>query len=71
MALTLTLPITVSIHYLLPPSIAIHGILPVQFTCLTVFFHNLSRFSLVYLLAWHPQLHIPHIVVAVLQRYLA
>jgi len=30
------------IPYLLPPSIMIHGILPVQFTCLTVFFHNLS-----------------------------
>jgi len=30
------------IPYLLPPSITIHGILPVQFTCLTVFFHNLS-----------------------------
>ena len=30
------------ISYLLPPSIAILGILPVQFTCLTVFFHNLS-----------------------------
>ena len=29
------------IHYLLPPSIMIHGILPVQFTCLTVFWHNL------------------------------
>jgi len=27
---------------LLPPSITIHGILPVQFTCLTVFFHSLS-----------------------------
>ena len=27
---------------LLHPSITIHGILPVQFTCLTVFFHNLS-----------------------------
>jgi len=27
---------------LLPPSITIHGILPVQFTCLTVFFNNLS-----------------------------
>jgi len=25
------------IPYLLPPSITIHGILPVQFTCLTVF----------------------------------
>jgi len=30
------------IPYLLPPSITIHGILPVQFMCLTVFFHNLS-----------------------------
>ena len=30
------------IPYLLPPSITIHGILSVQFTCLTVFFHNLS-----------------------------
>jgi len=30
------------IPYLLPPSIAIHGILSVQFTCLTVFFNNLS-----------------------------
>jgi len=29
------------IPYLLPPSIMIHGILPVQFMCLTVFFHNL------------------------------
>jgi len=34
-------PIVV-ISYLLPPFITIHGILPVQFTCLTVFFHNLS-----------------------------
>jgi len=30
------------IPYLLSPTIMIHGILPVQFTCLTVFFHNLS-----------------------------
>jgi len=30
------------IPYLLIPSITIHGILPVQFTCLTVFSHNLS-----------------------------
>jgi len=27
---------------MLPPSITIHGILPVQFMCLIVFFHNLS-----------------------------
>jgi len=37
------------------------GILHVQFTCLTVFFHNLSTFSLVYVLAWHPQLHTRYI----------
>jgi len=30
------------ISYLLPPSITIHGVLSVQFTCLAVFFHNLS-----------------------------
>jgi len=28
--------------HLLPPSVMIYGILPAQFTCLTVFFHNLS-----------------------------
>jgi len=46
----------------LPPSITIRGILPVQFTCLTVFFaQSLSKFSLVYVLAWHPPLHTPYI----------
>ena len=30
------------IRYQLPPSTTIHGILLVQFTCLTVLFHNLS-----------------------------
>jgi len=50
------------ICYLLPPSITIHGILPVQFACLSVFFRNLSlKFSLVYFLAWHPPLHTPYI----------
>jgi len=50
------------IPYLLPLSITIHGILSVQFTCLTVFFaQSLSKFSLVYLLAWHPPLHTPYI----------
>jgi len=49
------------IPYLLPPSITIHGILPVQFVCLTVFFYNLSKFSLIYILAWHPPLHTPNI----------
>jgi len=38
------------VSYLLPPSITIHGILSVQLKCLSVFFHNLSKFSLVYLL---------------------
>jgi len=33
------------IPYLLPPSITIYGILPVQFTCLIVFFHNLYPLS--------------------------
>ena len=47
--------------YLLSPSTTIHGILPIQSTCSTVFFHNLSKFSLVYLLAWHPTLHTPYI----------
>jgi len=32
------------IPYLLCPSITIRGIFPVQFTCLTVFFHNLKVF---------------------------
>jgi len=50
------------IPYLLPLFITIHGIFPVQFTWLTVFFPQfLSKFSLVYLLAWHPQLHTPYI----------
>jgi len=31
-----------SILYLLSPSTTIHSIFPVQFTCLTVFLHNLS-----------------------------
>jgi len=34
------------IPYLLPPSIKIHGIFPVQYTCLTIFFHNHSPSSL-------------------------
>jgi len=50
------------IPYLLPPSTKIHGILPVHFTCLTVFFpQSISKFSLVYILAWHPQLQTPYI----------
>jgi len=50
------------IPYLLRPSTAIHRILPVQSTCLTVFFpQSLSKFSFVYLLAWHSLLHTPYI----------
>jgi len=37
----LTLIMVINHSYLLPPSIVIHGILPVQSTCFTVFFHNL------------------------------
>ena len=48
------------IPYLLSPSITIHGIFLIQFTCLTVFIHNFSP-SFLFLLAWHPQLHTPYI----------
>jgi len=43
-------------------SSAIHGIPPVQFMCLTVFFAQpLSKSSLVYIFIWHPPLHTPYI----------
>ena len=49
------------IPYLLPPCFTIRGILSVQFTCLAVFFpQSLSKFSLDYLLAWHPPFHTPY-----------
>jgi len=56
-------PIVVIIYpYLFPPFTMIHGILPIQSMRFTVFFHkSLSKFSLVYLLAWHPPLHTPYI----------
>jgi len=44
------------IPYLLPPSITIHGILPVQFTCLTVFFDNLSP-SFLWSTCWPGTVH--------------
>ena len=47
--------------YQLLPSTTIHSILPVQFTCLTILFHNLSPSSLVYLLVWSPPPHTPYI----------
>jgi len=53
----LTLIVVINHPYLLPPFPTIHDIHPVQSTHLTVFFHNLSTFSLVYLLAWLPLLH--------------
>jgi len=48
--------------YMLHPSNTIYGILPVHSTHLTIFFpQSVSKFCLVYLLAWHPPLHTPHI----------
>jgi len=44
------------IPYLLPPSITIHDILLDQFTCLTVFFHNLSP-SFFWSTSWPGTLH--------------
>ena len=44
------------VPYLLPPSIMIHGILSVQFTCLTVFFHNLTP-SFLWSTSWSGTLH--------------
>ena len=49
------------VPYLLHPSTTIHGILPVQSMHPTDFSHNLSKFCLVCLLAWHPPLHTPYI----------
>jgi len=47
--------------YQLLPSSTIHSILTVQFTYLTIFLHNLSKSSLVYLLDWSPPPHTPYI----------
>ena len=44
------------IPYMLHPSITIHGILPVQFMYLTVFFHNLSP-SFLWSASWPDTLH--------------
>ena len=48
------------IPYLLPPSITIHGILPIQFTCQPVFFHFLGVFFGLPL-SQAPPLHTPYI----------
>jgi len=45
------------IPYLLLPFYMIHGILPVQSTCLTVFFHNLSPSLLKWSASWPGTLH--------------
>ena len=50
-----------TILYQLPASAMMHSILPVHFTCLTLFLHNLSKSSLVCLLVWNPALHTPYI----------
>jgi len=44
------------VPYQLHPSNTIHGILPVQFMCLTVFFHNLSP-SFFWSTSWSGTLH--------------
>jgi len=54
----LTLIVLINHPYLLSPPTTIHGILPIQSTCFTVFFHNLSPS---FLLTWHPPLHTPYI----------
>jgi len=43
-----------AILYQLPPSTAVHSILPVQFTCLTVFLHNLCPSPLGLLIGLEP-----------------
>ena len=44
------------ILHLFPPSITIHGILPVQFTCLTDLLHNLCP-SFLWFISWYGNLH--------------
>jgi len=46
--------------YQLLLSTRIYSILPLQLTCLTIFLHNLSTSSLVYLLVWSPPPHTPY-----------
>jgi len=44
------------VPYMLHPSNTIHGFLPVQFTCLTVFFHNLCP-TFLWSASWPGTLH--------------
>ena len=46
--------------YQLLPFTTTHSIFPVQFTCLTIFLHNLCPSSVVYLLVWSPSLILYH-----------
>ena len=57
----LTLIVVINHPYLLSPSTMIHGILLVQSTYFSLCPQSLSKFSLVYLLAWCPPLHTPYI----------
>ena len=52
----LTLIMVINHPYLLPPSTTIHGILPIQSTCFTVFYHNLSP-SFLWSTSWPGTLH--------------
>jgi len=49
------------ILYQLPPPTINHSILPVQFTCLTLFFTTSLQVLFGLPLAWHPPLHTPYI----------
>ena len=51
-----TLMVVINHLYLLSPSTTTHGILRIQFTCSTVFFHNLSPSSL-WSTSWCGTLH--------------
>jgi len=55
----LALIVVINHPYLLPPS-TIHGILSIH-VLYSLFPQSLSKFSLVYLFAWHPTLHTPYI----------
>ena len=44
------------VYQLAPPTV-IHSILLVQFTCLTILFHNLSPSPVLFLFVWDPLLH--------------
>jgi len=51
----LTPIVVINRPYLLSPPTMIHGILPIQFMRLAVFFHNLSKFCLPWSTSWPGQ----------------